>query len=83
MIVDPYIISQHQHRPRREYHARVLTYAERIIPSEYVQRLKMETYRYRWYERNGTLGGFMQSIGNFGRKYFGFLDPRQTGCGWW
>ena len=40
------------------------TYAERIIPSEYSQKLKIETYRYRWYQRNGTLGRWMQRWGD-------------------
>lgn len=51
------------------------TYAERIIPSEYAQKLKIETYRYRWYQRNGTLGRFLQGVGDWALgKNRGFLS---------
>lgn len=46
-------------------------------------RLTLERLRYRWWQRRSTLGSFMQSLGNYGREHFGFLDPRQTGGGWW
>ena len=45
------------------------TYRERITRSEYSQRLLIETLRYRWYQRNGTLGNTMQIIGDFGRLW--------------
>lgn len=46
-------------------------------------RVTLERLRYRWWVRRGTLGSFMQSLGNYGRKHLGFMDPRQTGGGWW
>jgi hypothetical protein len=45
------------------------TYRDQIIPSEYSQRLKIETYRYRLYQRAGTLGHVMQTLGDVGRRY--------------
>lgn len=46
-------------------------------------KLTLEKLRYRWWVRRGTLGFFMQPLGDFGRKFFGWMDPRQTGGGWW
>lgn len=46
-------------------------------------RITLERLRYRWWARRGTLACRMQRIGDFGRKYFGFLDRKQTGGGWW
>jgi len=56
-------------RNRVLYHPAHQTYAERIIPSPEQQRAKIEQFRYRWYQRNGTLGQMMQVLGDFGREY--------------
>lgn len=49
------------------------TYAERIVPSPESQRAKIETYRYRWYARTGSLSRFMQRLGDWGREHFPFI----------
>lgn len=66
-------VSPFLHRDTKSARERVehrkQSYAERIVPSPEAQRLKIEMYRYRWYQRNGTLGQTMQHIGDCGRKY--------------
>ncbi len=58
----------HRESKRKDaYEQQKRTYAERIIPSHDAQRAKIEMFRYRWYQRNGTLGSVMQALGDFGR----------------
>lgn len=33
----------------------------------------LERLRYRWWQRQGTLGSFMQRLGDWGREYFPFI----------
>lgn len=40
---------------------------------KFMARMTLEKLRYRWWERQGTLARHMQRLGDFGRKYFGFL----------
>lgn len=47
------------------------------------QRKLLEALRYKRYASAGTLGSFMQRLGDFGRTYFGYLDRKRTGGGWW
>jgi len=45
------------------------TYAESIVPDDAALLALREKLRYRVYQRRGTLGRFMQRLGDFGRQY--------------
>ncbi len=80
-----------RHEPSPFLHREEQRPAVRYVPSAQRDRLAadraqakitLERLRYRWWVRQGTLGSFLQRLGDWGRKHFGWMDPRQTGGGW-
>ena len=73
----------HTHEVKRGYSIYTSSETLQQFRDKQQARFTLEKLRYRMYERHHTLASFMQRLGDFGRKYFGFLDPKQTGGGWW
>ena len=69
------VIVEQQQRPRLQWSVEALkpTYAETCKNDRLHQMWLKEKLINRCYARAGTLGVFMQLLGDFGRKYFPYI----------
>lgn len=58
----PFLHRDERQQRRKWIAPKSQTYRERHTPSAEAQHLKIETYRYRWYERTGSLGRSLLAV---------------------
>lgn len=68
--ISPFL--RREYKPSHRYQART----DRIARDREMAALTLERLRYRWWQRRGSLGCFMQRIGDVGRKYFAVVRFR-------